>query len=130
MVSIDGGTAYKTSYMDPNPPSYRQWYQSPTLSDGTHNIAITHIAATAVDYAVITAGPQTNLAGLTLIVDDGNPVMRYTGSWSQSNSLTFSGGPYTGLPYGNTTHRTTSAGASVTVPFSGMFNLICETSGQ
>jgi hypothetical protein len=119
MVSIDGGTPYKSSYMDPSPPSVRQWYQSPTLSDGKHSIAITHIASTSVDYAVVTAGPNTHVGGATLIADDGDPAITYKGSWSQSNSFTSTDSPYIGLPYGNGTHRTTSAGDSATFTFSG-----------
>jgi hypothetical protein len=124
MVSIDGGSAYNTSFGDPNPPSYRQWYQSPTLSDGTHNIAITHIASAAVDYVVVGAGSKENLLGVTLIVDDGDPSIQYSGTWGSSNSFTSSDGPDIGLPYGNATHRTTSAGSSATFHFTGMFNLI------
>ena len=120
MVSIDGGTPYNSSYMDPSPPSCRQWYQSPTLHDGNHNIAITHIAATSVDFAVVTAGPSTNIVGTTLIVDDGDPAIAYQGPWSQqSNSWTSADSPYVGLPYGNGTHRTTSAGASASFTFIG-----------
>ncbi|KAF8221379.1 hypothetical protein L208DRAFT_1415109 [Tricholoma matsutake] len=119
MVSIDGGTAGNTSYMDPSPPSTRQWYQSPTLPDAKHTIDITHIAATSVDYAVVTVGPQTNLAGVTLIVDDSSPDITYAGSWTRSNSFTSNGGPPIGLPYGNATHRTSSNGASATFSFTG-----------
>lgn len=112
--------------MGPSAPSIRQWYQSPTLSDTKHNITITHIASAAVDYAVITAGPNTNLSGVTLIVDDGDPAITYNGSWAQSNSFTSSDGPYIGLPYGNATHRTTSAGDSATFLFSGMYTLLSK----
>lgn len=122
MVSIDGGRPYKTTYMDPAPPSSRQWYKSPTLSDATHNITITNIAGTSVDFIVTTAGQSTPLAGQKLVVDDGDSSITYNGNWGKNgNTYTSCDNPVTGLPYGNSTHQTTTSGASATFQFSGMF---------
>jgi hypothetical protein len=114
--------------MDPSPPSTRQWYQSPTLPDTNHTITVTHIASTSVDYAVVTAGPDTPLTGKTiLIVDDGDPSITYAGGWTQNtNMFTSSDNPVTGLPFGNATHQTTSIGASATFRFSGMLIFTVE----
>lgn len=123
MVSIDGGTPYKTLYMDPAPQSSRQWYQTRTLPDGSHNITITHIAGTSVDFIVVTAGISTPLSDEKLIVDDNDASMiEYNGVWTQNaNPYTCNDGPVTGLPYGNSTHQTGTPGASATFQFSGMF---------
>ena len=120
-VSIDGELEYNISYMDPAPPSARQWFQSPTLSDGTHTINVSRIAGTSIDFVVITAGQDTPLSGETLIVDDGDPSIAYRGEWKVNPNLyTSHDAPRVGLPYGNTTHQTSSVGASATFQFSGM----------
>ena len=74
-VSIDGGTPYTTSYMDPTPQSYIQWYQSPTLSDGQHTIKANGVDGTSVDFAAITVGQHTPLAGKKVIVDNEDPLI-------------------------------------------------------
>lgn len=120
LVSIDGGIQYNSSFMDPAPPSSRQWLKSPTLPDGTHSIDISHIAGTSVDFVVITAGQNTPLSGEKLIVDDGDPSITYAGSWTlNTNTYTSRDNPHTGLPYGNGTRQTTSTGASATFHFNG-----------
>ena len=88
-VSIDGESEYNISYMDPAPPSAGQWFQSPTLSDGTHTISVSRIAGTSINFVVITAGRGTPLSEETLIVDDGDPSIVYRGDWKLNPS------PYT-----------------------------------
>ena len=108
--------------MDPSPPSYRQWYQSPTLPDGEHNVTISHMPAVSIDYATVTAGQNTPLLGQVLIVDDDDPSITYKGNWSRNANVFLSSyGPYIGLPYGNATHQTTTPSASATFRFSGKF---------
>ena len=108
--------------MDPSPPSFRQWYQSPLLFDGQHNITITQIPSTSVDYVVVTAGEDTPLLAQPLTVDDTDPSITYQGSWTLNTSpLTTSFSPPTGLAFGNTTHKTNSAGDSAGFSFTGMF---------
>jgi len=124
LVSIDGGPAYNTSYMDPSPPSTRQWYQSPTLPDAVHNITVTHIAGTLVDYAVVTAGPSTNLSTASLMVDDGDSSITYTGNWTQDTNMFTSTNSVATFPFGNGTHQTSSTGDSATFHFTGMFMFV------
>jgi hypothetical protein len=122
LFSIDGGPFYNASFMDPSPPSYRQWYQSPTLFDTGHNITISHMPAVSIDYVTITPGQDTPLLGQALIVDDDDPSITYKGNWSRNTNMFLSSyGPYVGLPHGNATHQTTTAGASATFRFTGMF---------
>jgi len=118
-VSIDGYTPYNTSYSDPNPQSYRQWYQSPLLKDGTHNIELSHIAGTALDFAVVTVGKDTPLSGQTVIVDNDDPGLTFNGTWRRSQDLFNSGPQPDGFPYRNTTHQTTDVGSSFTYRFNG-----------
>ncbi|KAG6836730.1 hypothetical protein H0H93_004393 [Arthromyces matolae] len=119
-VSIDGGAAYQTWYSDPSPPSARQWYQSPMLSDGQHTLVITHIAGTSVDMIMITAGSNTPLSGQTLIVDDNDGAIAYSGSWThKTGTYTAITTPTTHEPYRNATHQATSPGATATFTFTG-----------
>ena len=118
-VSIDGNTPYNTSYGDPNPQSYRQWYQSPLLSDGSHNIELSHIAGTSLDFAVVTVGQDTPLSGQKVIVDNDDPGLTFNGSWRRSQDPFNSGPQPDGFPYHNTTHHTTDVGSSFTYHFTG-----------
>ena len=111
--------AYNTTYGTTPPPAYVQWYQSPTLSDGKHNITVSRLASIAVDMALITVGPNTSLQGKTLIVDDDNSAIEYSGTWN-SNATPFNAGTLPdGFPVGNSTHRSTTVGDMVTFRFTG-----------
>lgn len=118
-VSIDGGYPTNTSYNDPNPPSYRQWYQSPTLAEGLHNISLSHLAGTSLDFAVVTAGKDTPLAGQVAIVDNENPAITSQGNWTQNNTSFYSSQILFGLPFQNTTQDSTTIGDSLTFNFNG-----------
>ncbi|KAF9529092.1 hypothetical protein CPB83DRAFT_765783 [Crepidotus variabilis] len=122
-VSIDGSTASNTSYSDPNPQTYRQWYQSPVLADGLHNLTLGNIAGTALDFAVVTVGPDTPLNAQTVIVDNDDPAMVYSkkkGKWRRNMSSFNSGPNPDGFGYGNTTHDTTYVGSSFSYNFSAV----------
>ncbi|KAH9476879.1 hypothetical protein JR316_0010795 [Psilocybe cubensis] len=118
-VSIDGSVPYNTSYADPNPQTYRQWYQSPLLADGPHVVALSHIAGTSLDYAVVTVGPSTPLTNEHIIVDNDDPGVTFNGTWSRSHSMFNSGPQPDGFPYHNTTHQSSTVGSSFTYRFSG-----------
>ncbi|GLB44425.1 hypothetical protein LshimejAT787_1700520 [Lyophyllum shimeji] len=119
-VSIDGGTPYETTCSDPTPQTNTQWYQSPILEEGTHTVAITHIAGTALDYMVVAAGPDTHLSGQQVIVDDDDREITYSGSWSRETGRMSSTQSRVGVqPYGNATHRSSTPGSSATFQFTG-----------
>ncbi|PPQ79302.1 hypothetical protein CVT25_002579 [Psilocybe cyanescens] len=118
-VSIDGSTPYNTSYSDPNPQTYRQWYQSPLLPDGPHFVSLSHIAGTSLDYAVVTVGPSTPLTNEHIIVDNDDPSVTFNGTWGRSQSMFNSGPQPDGFPYHNTTHQANAVGSSFTYLFSG-----------
>ena len=118
-VSIDGSAPFKTSYKDPNPPSYRQWYQSPTLPEGSHNITLTQLAGTSVDFGIVTAGNDTPLSGQMAIVDNENPAITFKGNWKQNNASFVSSQIPIGLPFQNTTQDSTTIGDSFTFLFTG-----------
>jgi len=117
-VSIDGGAPYNIVYGGA-PPSYMQWYQSPSLPDGKHTITVGHLAGTSVDYAIIKVGSNTSLSGTTVIVDDESPAITYFGGWSRSTAQFNAGTLPDGFPYGNSTHRSSNVGDSITFRFTG-----------
>ena len=118
-VSIDGGTPYNTTYADPNPQSYRQWYQTPTLTDGQHTVLLSHVLGTALDYAVVTVGKDTPLGTNRIIVDNEDPLITYKGSWSRSIEEFDAGSLPDGFPYRNSTQRSSTPGDTFTFQFSG-----------
>lgn len=124
-VSIDGDTPYYVAYTDPSPPTYMQWYQSPLLEEGDHNIVLSNIAGSAsVDFAVITVGEDTPLNGTLIIADNDDLAFSYTGKWSRSQH-TFISGPQKpdGNPYHNSTHQSSDVGSFFTYQFTGMFSM-------
>ena len=125
-VSIDGGTPYNATYNDPNPQSYRQWYQSPALPDGQHNISLTHLEGTELDFAVVTVpvGKVASLVDQQVIVDDTDGAFTYKGAWNKNTTQFAAGTVPGGLPYGNSTHRTTTVGDTFTFQFSGGLLLV------
>ncbi|KAG6810395.1 hypothetical protein H0H92_012057 [Tricholoma furcatifolium] len=119
-VSIDGGATNQVSYGDPDPQNTMQWYKSPTLSDGSHTISFSRIAGTALDFMVVSAGLTTPLSGLTLIVDDGDSGVDYSGTWSNpSERYVESTSSVEFYPYGNAVHQTSTVGSSMSFQFSG-----------
>ena len=120
-VSIDGSKPTNTSYNDPNPPSYRQWYQSPTLTEGSHNISLS-LAETSLDFAIVTAGNDTPLAGQIAIADNDNPAITFQGNWKRSRASFNSSQIPDGLPFQNTTQDSTTIGDNLTFLFTGTFS--------
>ena len=123
-VSIDRGMAYNTTYGTQalnvsSSQAYIQWYQSPTLSDSNHIITLSHFGG-AIDMALITVGPNTSLQGKMLIADNDNPAFEYFGTWTR-NLNPFNSGVQLqdGFPVGNTTHRSTTLGDTITFRFTG-----------
>lgn len=119
-VSIDGNSSYSTSYADPNPQTYRQWYQTPQLAEGTHDIKMSNIAGTAFDFAVVTVGKNTPLAGQTVIVDNDDPGIVFSDAkWRRSQEQFNSGPNPDGFAFANTTHETSYVGSSFAFRFTG-----------
>jgi hypothetical protein len=118
-VSIDGSVPTNTSYNDPSPPSYRQWYQSPNLPEGSHNITLTNITTTSLDFAVVTVGNNTPLAGQVAIVDNEDPSITFKGNWKRSQDPSISRQFANGLPFHNSTQDSSTIGDSLTFRFNG-----------
>ncbi|KAF8878214.1 hypothetical protein BD779DRAFT_1218951 [Infundibulicybe gibba] len=119
-VTIDDNLPYNASYDDPNPQTYRQWYQSPDLDDGIHTIQLNNIVGAAVDFITVSVGPGTPLVGQKIIVDDDDPSIVYSGNWTRNGSPFFCAeSPPKGLPFHNGTHQSTTPGDTAAVRFTG-----------
>jgi hypothetical protein len=118
-VSIDGSEPTNTSYNDPNPPSYRQWYQSPVLPEGSHKINLTNLTGTSLDFAVVTVGNNTPLAGQVVIVDNEDPSITFEGNWQLSDQSFNSTQFPNGLPFHNSTRDSSTIGDNLILRFTG-----------
>jgi len=135
-VQIDNGTPFGMDYGEPStitPPTYKQWFVTPTLPDGRHRITISNLLGAAVDYAVVKVGNQTSLTGRTVIVDDDSPLIQYYGRWSRNTVKFIPGAPTRnpvvgGYPYGNGTHLSFNPGDSFAFRFSGKQLLVLTVS--
>jgi hypothetical protein len=118
-VRIDNGTSFGINFEDPNPPTYKQWFTTPTLSDGKHTITVSNLYGTAIDYAVVKVGNNTSLSGQTVIIDDDSSLIQYSGQWSRNTNEFIPASLPTGYPYANVTHRSSNPGDTFTFQFSG-----------
>jgi hypothetical protein len=96
-------------------------YDSPVLADGRHTVtyAIGNVSLVPVfDYLTVDAGPSTPLSGSTLIVDDSDTTIKYSGSWTTSppHPLSFD---YSTSLYKNTTHWSSTVGDTIEFKFTG-----------
>ncbi|KAJ7052750.1 hypothetical protein C8F01DRAFT_337707 [Mycena amicta] len=109
-------------------------YTSPPhtiLSD----LFFTRVLGFALDYAVVTVYPTTELLGKTILVDDASSALIWRGSWTEENNFTLSVGCVLGFtptfkptsdsffadmaPHANTTHVSQTVGDEFEFWFSG-----------
>lgn len=61
-----------------------QWYESPVLPEGSHQLDIANLHGQSIDFLLITPGPNTSLKGETVLVDDSNVDIAYDGAgWQE-----------------------------------------------
>ncbi|KIK60514.1 hypothetical protein GYMLUDRAFT_261489 [Collybiopsis luxurians FD-317 M1] len=121
-VAIDSNEPYNCTYPGAGPTEeYIQWYQTPTLTEGVHNVTLTGITV-ALDYTLVTPGQTTPLEGSTIVVDDTDQEIMYEGNgWNTTTyeKMTCFHGCASGFPLGNGTHRTRTVGDSLGFMFAG-----------
>ena len=98
-------------------------YDSPVLADGRHTVtyAIGNVSLVPVfDYLTVDAGPSTQLNGSTLIVDDSDTAITYSGGWTTNppHPLSFD---YSTSLYKNTTHWSSTVGDTLEFKFTGSY---------
>jgi len=98
------------------------FYESPVLSDDNHTI--TYYApsgpnlSSTLDYLAVTAGRATPLNGRTVIVDDSDDSVAYSGSWTTQSPIPLTFDFSTSL-YQSTTHWSRSIGDTIEFHFIG-----------
>ncbi len=121
-VVIDGVLQpFNSTYGDVSPPSYRQWYTSPELIHGPHNITLLNVLGASIDYGIVTHGNNSAvLYGQQIIVDSADPEIAYSNPGWEASAATFNGtGAGSITPYGNSTQVTTTVGDAFTLTFDG-----------
>ncbi|KAK7027911.1 hypothetical protein VNI00_015127 [Paramarasmius palmivorus] len=122
LISIDDGEARPVDPVS----GYREWYRSPSLSDGQHTIKCNNMSDQAtVDYLLTTAGSSTPLTGSTIVVDDSAPdEIKYRGRWGQQTDTVISVGTLdaraTAMAMNNTIHVSRLFNDSFEFRFAGM----------
>ncbi|KAK0221840.1 hypothetical protein IW262DRAFT_1460119 [Armillaria fumosa] len=96
-------------------------YTSPPLSDGEHTVVYAigrEDLYPAFDYITVDAGSSTQMKGRTVIVDDYDPDLAFSGSWSRVPiyHIEFD---YSSGTYQNTAHWSNTAGDSLSFQFYG-----------
>lgn len=132
-VIIDGGDPTTVKYADPDPPSFRQWYQSPPLPEGAHNITLLNVFGEAgIDFATVIQSnfnaSQTLMAdnNSPIILDDTDPAITYFGAgWTTADTafqLKNTSQSTNAQPYGNSTHLTSHVGDQFLITFETALN--------
>lgn len=104
-------------------------YDSGLLEDGEHTLtyAVGNMALfPAFDYLTVSAGNSTAMNGRTVMVDDSNSEIQWSGNWSTLN-LTNVGYDYSTGPYLDTTHWTETVGDNFKLSFVGTFRYTSRT---
>ncbi|KAG6917186.1 hypothetical protein DXG01_003529 [Tephrocybe rancida] len=121
-VSVDGKERTSVTYDEPRFPA-GPIYTSPLLADSNHNITFFGFPKALVDYATVGIGKDTPLLGTSLIVDEIDTSITYTGQWSRNASIISYNGSGSRLPVGNTTSQTNVSQSSATLHFSGGYSI-------
>ena len=89
------------------------------MSDGAHTIDVSNLDGTAIDMAIMTVGPNTPLGNNSIFVDNDDPSVSYTGSWTLDQSTFHAGNVPSGSPVGNTTQTSNTVGDAMSFSFAG-----------
>ncbi|KAJ7906158.1 hypothetical protein B0H13DRAFT_2194357 [Mycena leptocephala] len=114
-------------YMYPSAAFGGQFYTSGTLpAPGQMLLGLSNANGIMIDYALVTASNSTSFQGQTIIVDDASPEIFWDGSWSAQDNFTMPDVSFTAnmSPHANTSHRSSSVGASFTFQFAGTSLLV------
>ncbi|KAG6881830.1 hypothetical protein C0993_012671, partial [Termitomyces sp. T159_Od127] len=121
IVRIDGNIQLDVPSTVTQVSTIGAFYQSQILPDTIHNLTMSDGSnqnnLVTIDYITITAGESTPLQGERLIVDDNDPSVVFEGEWVLGTDPVLHVQDISRLAYENTTHRTSSPGASATFHF-------------
>ncbi|KAF8914935.1 hypothetical protein CPB85DRAFT_1218513 [Mucidula mucida] len=112
-------------------------YDSGQLADGLHTVtyAMGNTALfPAFDYLTVTAGESTAMKGRTVMLDDTNSAIQYSGKGWTTHNLTKATFDYSTGPYLDTAHWTNTIGDSFQVSFVGdsvaVYGILTDTTSD
>ncbi|KAL1748417.1 hypothetical protein HDZ31DRAFT_60401 [Schizophyllum fasciatum] len=91
------------------------------LDDGQHTLVFASSPTSvhpALDYVAVLAGQSTPLAGRSIVTDDADAALSYTGQWSTEPPFDLVLG-HSSAPYAGTTHWSNSVGDTLSFSFTG-----------
>ena len=91
------------------------------LDDGEHTLVFSSSATSvhpALDYIAVLAGQSTALEGRSIVTDDADEALSYSGEWSTERPFNLVLGRST-RPYAGTTHWSNSVGDTFSFSFTG-----------
>ncbi|KAL0957100.1 hypothetical protein HGRIS_003193 [Hohenbuehelia grisea] len=110
-------------YTPPEPTFqiFRPWYTSGSLTDGQHTVHVELSTMTYFDFATVSVGQGTSLAGKTVIVDDADAAMNFSTGWkAEDGASNFDlGNGMRRQPYKQTLHRSRTPGDELVLQFTG-----------
>jgi len=131
-------------FQNPDPPQSGQWPSSPFLpqtpGEQPFIVEIGQIDNMTIDYAVVTATNTTDLGGKTILVDDDNSEIIWSGNWERQINhefwmiglqhvpeegrtddvkFHFSQRSILAMPHGNGTHKSNITDDSFMFKFAG-----------
>ncbi|KAK0192726.1 hypothetical protein F5146DRAFT_1041204 [Armillaria mellea] len=137
-ISVDNGnaTTCNASGGDEESNIYTQLCQVNNLSNGAHTVNVTcrgvdSDSPVSIDYVIYTVDMDSNSdlppglsPGMSILIDDSDSLINYSGSWSQNSGDAFktngsSSDTIIFSPHGGGVHRSSSAGSRFTFQFSG-----------
>ncbi|KAJ7052751.1 hypothetical protein C8F01DRAFT_1032890, partial [Mycena amicta] len=87
------------------------------------NLVLAQAVGFALDYAVVTVYPTTDLLGKTILVDDSSSALIWRGAWTEENNFTLPVDCYM-APHANTTHASQTVGDEFEFWFTGTSVLV------
>ncbi|KAK0469685.1 uncharacterized protein EV420DRAFT_1496069 [Desarmillaria tabescens] len=94
-----------------------EWFNLTGLSSGSHNLSLTLVGADAIlDYLVITPSTNMSLDGYTLVVDDNETDVVFSGNWTVQSRQSYG----YGFPFNNTLTGTGDNSSTVEFNFTGV----------
>lgn len=123
--SVDGDTPeyHAITHSNPNITLTYAWYTSPPLRDGDHILELSKMTrGIAIDYILIQPSRTQLISGNRLIVDDSDPLIKFSGSWNVSDDHYPNDSRERGhyfVPHGGKTHISNQVGDILQFPFTG-----------
>ncbi|TFK31043.1 hypothetical protein BDQ12DRAFT_729971 [Crucibulum laeve] len=122
IINPSNGQSAKTEF---------RWWGLEGFGAGSHTIKLMPSRGQPIiDYFIVTPTQDTYLSGKTLIYDDVDPALKYSGNWAVRVSMNFTDG----IPYFSSLYSTRNKGDAFTLRFVGstvsVYGLLNQQAGS